>query len=318
MKRHCSTDTPNCLHLSPDPTYTYKAYGLTINSFIELPDLPPSVDPPDVSIKFDSTAINSKIEQPPLQTYVTTTDSQMILWLAEYVGANFRIQNGNEIFVEIVDPEQSKKIQNALLGFCLTALLFQRGYLVLHGNVIDTLRGSAIAICGHQQSGKSTTSVALSAKGYKILADDLVAIATESALPFVEVGVPKLRLWRDTLEYFGKNPSQLNPVENGIEKYHFPIDANSHTHPQRLVALYILQTANIASPTIRRISGLKKFHSICHQLRSYQAEQLPNGTTWLVEAVTALASTVHVNIIERPVHRDSIEEVAQLIHKDIS
>ena len=56
----------------------------------------------------------------------------------------------------------------------MALLLYQRGFLVLHGSSIKINNG-AIAFLGYRGNGKSTTAINLYKKNYPIVTDDILS-----------------------------------------------------------------------------------------------------------------------------------------------
>ena len=130
--------------------------------------------------------------------------------------ARFRVSGGERI---AFDPWQGEgnpgDLRTFLLGSAVGALLIQRGMLVLHGNALEK-DGRAIVSLGHSGAGKSTTAYALMQQGWRLLADDLVAITPEG---LVLPGIPRIKLWHDAVRAFGLDPETLPPIRQGMGKY---------------------------------------------------------------------------------------------------
>ena len=130
--------------------------------------------------------------------------------------ARFRVSGGERI---AFDPWQGEgnplDLRTFVLGSPLGALLIQRGMVVLHGNALEK-DGRAIVSLGHSGAGKSTTAYALMQQGWRLLADDLVAITPEG---LVLPGIPRIKLWHDAARAFGLDPETLPPIRQGMRKY---------------------------------------------------------------------------------------------------
>ena len=128
----------------------------------------------------------------------------------------FRISNSDQITWQRANGTVSDQdLRTFLLGSAVGALLIQRGMLVLHGNALER-NGQAIVCLGHSGAGKSTLAYALMQQGWRLLADDLVAITPDGqVLP----GIPRIKLWHDAAEAFGLDPEALPPIRQGMEKY---------------------------------------------------------------------------------------------------
>ena len=102
----------------------------------------------------------------------------------------FRISNADQITWQRADGTVSDQdLRTFLLGSAMGALLIQRGMLVLHGHALAR-DGQAIVCLGHSGAGKSTLAYALMQQGWRLLADDLVAITPDGqVLPVTVVEV---------------------------------------------------------------------------------------------------------------------------------
>ena len=128
----------------------------------------------------------------------------------------FRISNAKQIAWQKANQNiDDQDLRTFLLGSAVGALLIQRGMLVLHGNALER-DGNAVVCMGHSGAGKSTLAYALMQQGWRLLADDLVAITPDGqVLP----GIPRIKLWHDAAEAFGLDPEALPPIRQGINKY---------------------------------------------------------------------------------------------------
>ena len=174
----------------------------------------------------------------------------------------FRITDGERIGWQRTDAGVSDQdIRTFLLGSAVGALLIQRGMLVLHGNALEK-DGQAIVCLGHSGAGKSTLAYALMQQGWRLLADDLVAVTPEGrVLP----GIPRIKLWHDAAKAFGLDPEQLPQIRQGMHKYLLMGEALQRAdQPVPLRALYLLQQqrradadADADARCITRISSQK-------------------------------------------------------------
>lgn len=303
------------------PSYTYRAHGLTIGSCLELPELLPSEGRPDVLIltqSIPSSLRTANAQDPAGNNPIVQTDStQCLLKLSKQLGANFLIRNGSEILVDVDAVENIDGIRLAILGYCLTALLFQRGFMVLHANALKTKRG-AIAICGARRAGKSTLTTALYKRGYRVIADDLTAVDVRKDICTVVPGIPRLKLWKDTLAFFDESVETLRPIQADLNKYSFPLNGAFHNRKEPLHGIYILKPSDkTASAQLHHLEGIEKFRALNDQLRTYLPEQLPHGSAWLMRTNSTLAQSVDVAVVERPSRGNSVNEVADIVEEDL-
>ena len=151
----------------------------------------------------------------------------------------FRISNADQITWQRADGTVSDQdLRTFLLGSAVGALLIQRGMLVLHGNALER-DGQAIVCLGHSGAGKSTLAFALMQQGWRLLADDLVAITADGqVLP----GIPRIKLWHDAAKAFGLDPDALPTIRQGMQKYLLLGEAIERAlQPCPLKALYLIR-----------------------------------------------------------------------------
>ena len=184
----------------------------------------------------------------------------------------FRINDGEQIAWQRADLSVSDQdLRTFLLGSAVGALMIQRGMLVLHGNALER-DGEAIVCVGHSGAGKSTLAYALMQQGWRLLADDLVAITPDGqVLP----GIPRIKLWHDAAEAFGLDPEALPPIRQGMHKYLLLGDAIERAEqPCPLRALYLIrqQRKDIKDPDDSRITSIssQKQAALCLRNQAFR------------------------------------------------
>jgi hypothetical protein len=158
-------------------------------------------------------------------------------------------------------------IRTFLLGSAVGALLIQRGLLVLHGNALEK-DGQAIVCLGHSGAGKSTLAYALMQQGWRLLADDLVAISPDG---LVLPGIPRIKLWHDAAKAFGLDPDQMPPVRQGMHKVLLMGEGLQRaSEPIPLRALYLLHQRRHADSEAeeRRITRISSQKAAALRLRN--------------------------------------------------
>jgi hypothetical protein len=247
-------DTSTNLGFSSSPQQ-YRAFGLEVRSDdLDLPELTP-IGPPAVGSLACQTDPQVCLQyEPPSQWPAVSevppslchSDERHSLWIAAdelrlqiWDVGHFRILGGQQIGWCPAQPGLSPaELRTYLLGSAFGALLIQRGLLVLHGNALER-DGRAIVCLGASGAGKSTLACALMQQGWRLLADDLVAITPEG---MVLPGIPRIKLWEDAVRSFGFSSELWIPVAAGIAKYLMPADQlRPAPAAARLAQLYLLQ-----------------------------------------------------------------------------
>jgi hypothetical protein len=155
----------------------------------------------------------------------------------------YRIEEGNRIIVEAEPEVPERNVRLFLLGSAFGVLLHQRGLLPLHANAIE-IGGRAIAFMGPSGAGKSTLAAWFHDNGFRVIADDVCVVSFGlDGRPLAAPGLPRLRLWAETLELMGRDPQGLNRsfLNDEHEKFDVPIHAAAAARLQiPLDAIYLL------------------------------------------------------------------------------
>lgn len=158
---------------------SYRAYGLTIQSDLSLPDFPPAAPGSDLTIRVESPRLipPEYFAQP---AYFRIESEEAVLSFKQ-IGF-VRLLKGNEMIITPEPGVVDKTLQALATGHGLATILFQRGMLVLHASAVD-MGGEVVAFVGAQGAGKTALAQALSRRGHKALADDIGAISLGDGHP---------------------------------------------------------------------------------------------------------------------------------------
>jgi hypothetical protein len=231
----------------------YHAFGLKLASTIPLPELAPGSGPADVTI-----AVTHRAEPAQAQPHALEVSGERVTLRLEDI--LFTVREGRA--VDIVAPLETAEIDIRiwLLGTVMATLLHQRGYFPLHANAIQLPGGGAAAFCGTSGAGKSTMAALLDRAGFRVLGDDLCAVRYDAdGRPMLHAGIPRLKLWGETLGLLGRGSDGLERVASDLLKYHVPLEphaAHGALEAVPLTRLYLLDRATSDSePLIIPLSG---------------------------------------------------------------
>ena len=144
--------------------------------------------------------------------------------------ATYWVEAGRRVIIEPASPEDARNIRVFLLGSVLAILCFQRGLLPLHASGID-IGGRVLLLSGVSGAGKSTLAAAFSARGYRLLSDDLCALDVEEGHPLkVLPAFPRLKLWHDSARQLGLSTGDPDDAQ---EKWNVPLE-ETHFQPEAL------------------------------------------------------------------------------------
>jgi len=187
--------------------------------------------------------------------------------------ARYLVRDGREILVEPAPGGSPRNLRLFLLGSALGILCHQRGLLTLHANGV-VAGDRAFAFAGPSGAGKSSLAAYFAGAGYEILGDDVCAINfAEDGRPFAWPGLPRLKLWGDTLEAFAQERGTLEPAIEGLDKYHVPLAEQARPRPISFRRLYVLSRAQAGAQTaIRRLRGREAMDAVLAQ--TYRGQYL--------------------------------------------
>ena len=295
----------------------YTAYGLDIDNDMSLGELlpealSPSSAPPDVQIRVAEVEEARSAGAAQVTPFVWARPGTV--WVDVPGVGRYRVRDGHEILVQPDPAADLDSMQLFLLGSPLGALLFQRGYLVLHGNAIRV--GDQCMVCiGPSGAGKSTLAAAFLRRGHAVLADDVVPVDADGrALG----GYPRIKLWQDAADRLEIATPALRPVRSGLQKFHVPVQA--HLSGDALPVRWIYLLENHALPEIRvePLAGLDRFEPL--RQNTYRVNFLPGmglAREHLLQCA-ALAGRVRLARVTRPRSGFALEELVDRLLADMA
>jgi len=292
---------------------SYRAYGLNISSEIAFPELPEADGPRDAVIRrgpvsdWSGDAVISYGQRFRAAGARAWIRDESIPFVAS-------IENGGRI--DVSAPEgvpAGEDVRLYLLGSCAGMLLYQRGLVVLHGNTIETPGGAAL-FCGHIGAGKSTLTMALLRRGYRLIADDVCGVSFQRTPAMAVPGFPRLKLWRQTLDMFGEPADSLPPIRTGTEKFHYPV-ANFCPEARPLRFVYVLNPAG-SQVALDEVAGARRLAVLTEHLYKVRFRDAARNWPGLAQKVMRLADEVRVVTVSRPPQGNSVDELASRVEHD--
>lgn len=300
---------------------SYNSFGLRIESYIPLPELPRSEAHTHLGFekvtvtKNDLTSLwNESAES---DEYFTVSGNQVLIRVPDT--AIFCIRNGQSIIVSPYEGSEEDKIRLYILGTCMGVILMQKRILPLHGSAI-AINGKAYAILGVSGAGKSTLASILLKEGYKLLSDDLIAITlTQDHIPMVMPAYPQQKMWQETIDQLGMSSTDFQPLFDRETKFAVPVPSLFCENPLPLAGVFELVKTE-TNAALEPIDGLVRFHTLLqHTFRSFLIERL-GLMEWHFSTLAQFANRIDMHQLQRPSSGFSAHELAQLllntIHKE--
>lgn len=298
-------------------TMYYTAYGLKIQSTVELPELLALNGAPSggVDVQICCGSVPAALDNPVARgVFYQAQPGQFLLNLNNI--ARYFVVDGRTITIERAPAGQDDDLRVFLLGSVFAALLHQREMLVLHGSAIETSAG-AVVFVGPSGAGKSTLAAAFARRGYPVLCDDVCAIKLdEQGVPMVYPAFPQLKLWADMLEQLEHEPGGLRRVRAQLEKFALPLAARFRSTPLPLAAVYGLGVHNRDHLQCEQLEQMKKFQLISNNTyRQHFLNGLGMRKTHF-QQVAAVAKQTRIAQVIRPDHLCLLDELMELLITD--
>jgi hypothetical protein len=153
--------------------FKYDAYGLSIASSIELPELiTRTVDDRRPDVLIEAGLVPARIEDARPSAEGFLIGQNEILIAIDDVG-RFLVQQGRRIIVQPLSNAADEHLRLFLYGAAFSALLIQRGLMPLHASAV-VIAGRGVAFAGPRGHGKSSLAAAFAARGHAVLSDDKI------------------------------------------------------------------------------------------------------------------------------------------------
>jgi hypothetical protein len=302
--------------MSNAPPANYTAYGLSIFSEIDLPELQsaPANASQQVGIRLGE--VPASLDNPSCQSGMFQVESGLFLLTVEGV-ARYLVSYGKSIVIQPLPGHDPDSVRLFLFGSVFGALLHQRGLSPLHGSAIDTPQG-AIIFAGRSGSGKSALAAALHLRGYPLISDEISALSSLREGVCVLPSIPRLLLWPKVIEALGLQGPHVRTVRPGILKCHIPVNKAFIASPSKIRSVYVLSVTNLSDFSLRRIAGVPKIQELLGI--AYRRSILPGFS--LGEAhfnqLMALTRQAAIARLGRPRGKKSLSETADLIERDLN
>jgi hypothetical protein len=152
---------------------------------------------PGESRWYESDWIDEDTGEPGLTIYRSAPDGAYRVRYSD--GVEFLIDtSGRHIRGRTPAGVSLADLTSYLTGPVLGFILRLRGIVALHASAIE-VRGKAILLVGDACSGKSTTAAALAMRGFKVIAEDVAALAADGDTFLVRRGCAEIALRPDAV-----------------------------------------------------------------------------------------------------------------------
>lgn len=253
------------------PINAYWAYGLRIHAEIVCPELPFHPQPdgkPDVTILLLPPVTSTSAS---LENGYYEVKPNVFRMVVQDVG-QYLVEEGKRISVEPLVGASPEAIRLFLLGSAMGALLYQRGLFPLHGSAVETRWGAMIFV-GAQGVGKSTLAAQFHRRGYRLLSDDVCAVATAPGGLEVLPALDHVRLCADAYERVGTPQG----ASFNVDKFVVPMKEGYCPDPKPLQAIHVLADRESGDPEFEVLRGFERVQRLFENL--YRPQYLKGQQT---------------------------------------
>jgi hypothetical protein len=288
--------------------YSYEAFGLHIKSQIELAELTPSnAGYADVTIR--GTRLDKPLPAPNGNNFQFGSELQVLEW--GRVG-RFEIHGTSEIVFQLNADVPDEILRFPLLGSVMALLLQIRGNLALHASAV-LVNGRGVAFMGDKGAGKSTTATALVSRGFKLIADDLLAFSSNAPYQMLP-GFPQVKLTQASANVFEINDVTVLPMIDfpGLDKRQHNFKSHFSNQAAPLGKLFVLERG--PAPAILPLSPTDAFHALVrfsHFRRFNSAAFATNATPMVMRTCARLAE---LDVVRRLVVPEPVERVFEIVN----
>lgn len=230
------------------------------------------------------------------------------LWIER--GGSFRIDPRTPSIEVPAGFETTLRREERLWGIPALLCFLARGDLPLHAAAVD-VDGEAVLLAAPGYSGKTTLAAGFHAAGYRVLSEDMSCIRLRST-PTLIPGPAMLRIRRDVAGRLRLRGARN--IAAGDDRVHFSLDPSRRgdCRPVPVGALVMLRRSQdgVALERVSPANALRELWPLSFKLPGADEHSR------CFQRLTALADTVRVWNLARPVRLDDLDRVVGTIAAD--
>jgi hypothetical protein len=297
--------------LLPDCLRSYRISGLHLRSELPLAGAISAEDGVAPEVLVRRRAVTARLDAPVLVGSDWQLSASQFLFSVEDIG-RFLVSDGKTIDVELLEGTDPAEASLYLTGTGLSALLLQRGSLVLHASAVSR-DGQAIALCGESGAGKSTLAAALCEAGWSFVSDDVSRVEPDAEDgPLVWPDGRSLKLFEQSIETLALANRRGSEVRTGVGK-HYVTPLSQSAAAIVLGAVYALRYHDEPSTEFVRLSPLDGAQVLLNESHRPLLALAMAGSSRHLKISAAIVSRVPVFLLKRPRGLRGIDRTAQAL-----
>jgi hypothetical protein len=294
-------------------SHLYYAFGLKIESVLELPGLQNSYDTEHDLTITEGHVPDHLVNGIEYQGNFQYTENDF-LFKSKNSG-KFLVKNSNKIIFEKYDNSTYEDIKALLLSVVLGIILHKKEKFPLHASAI-LYNGKAILFSGQCGAGKSTIATAFIKHGAGLISDDITVIDPSCDNFFAIPSFSQIKLWPDSIQALGFNPANFERFRPKIEKRKLIIE-NAQKERHEIRAIYFLKKNNMNKHTIEEMSIKSKITMLeKNTFRIRHMKQIGNNQKHF-EICCALTKKIPMKILTFPQDKFMLDKTINMVFEDL-
>lgn len=288
----------------------YRFLHLTLASPVELPELQPSEDAPQLTFtvtarppgRCETIHVWRDEDGDPTLAYARASGSDALVFPDV---ATFVMGRGSITAHTRADPAT---VRHCLLDQVLPRILAREGAVVLHAAAARIDEVGIVLFAGRSGSGKSTLLAHAASAGARLLSDDCVALSVDDGVVRGRAPYPSLRVYPDSRAATGLTDRPSDTFVDGSEKRRVLGFPTVDTEDATVEALFLL-TGPEADVSVRPLSGNRALAALPAQLFTMDPTDLVHMRTQFDRLASILRAGVRVLELDHP---HAYEQLAQV------
>jgi len=287
--------------------YFYFLYGCVIKSDLAFMQLVPAeeTENPDIVLccGTETEGIQEKLANQQLYEA-----GKEITWFGNNAGT-LKIEKGTNITYYLRTDNALSRLKNSILGYGMAMLFMQRGELAIHCSALHNGK-EAILISGESGSGKSTLTNSYLAKGWSLMADDMVIVRFDKENgTMVYPAFPYQKLCRNVAVERGYDLNELLYINEQKDKFLVPWKGEFDVAGKLLKNFLMLRVHTGGEVEVHEMKSIDKLHVCVNNLFLREAFGKERYSPYIVQKCLELIANVDVHLIARPAGKDTTEEI---------
>jgi hypothetical protein len=259
-------------------SYSYRAYGLGIDSSYRIGGLKPLLSRPERdSLSFEAGSepdwarkllvLPVRILSHRSEPAGSADPSFILTQYGALEGFQLSYSDGMRFVVDgaagrvwgtYQPPQTAEDMATYFLGPVLGFVLRRRNITCLHASGVE-IQGRAVCFCGDAGFGKSTTAAALALRGLPVLAEDIVALEESSGEFSAMPGYPRVCLWPESVRMLLGRDDALPQLTPAWEKRYLELDGKHANFsgtklPLGILYLFAPRSSEQGTPRVEKLS----------------------------------------------------------------